>query len=225
MVTHSLTSLENKRLLKVAREYEQQGYQVVRRPEQAELPDFLAGLTPDLIAYGTEENVVVEVRSRATLSGAEDLTPLASAVNAVPGWRLDLVVTNPRSASVIDGRAEGLDRGGIRARLETVHHLLLIAEEDEEDAAALLAWSAAEAALRLLARRQGIELERDYPSFIVKKLYSLGVLSREEYEVLQEGLRFRNSIVHGFRLPESKRAVVNELLTKVSRWLEADPAL
>ncbi len=222
MVTHSLTRLENKRLLKVAREYEQQGYRVVRRPEKAELPDFLSGFTPDLVAYGAAENVVVEVRSKSTLSGAEDLTPLASAVNATPGWRLDLVVINPRSASVIDARAEELDRDGIRSRVETVRHLLRFAEEDEEDAAALLAWSAAEATLRAVARRHNIALERDQPAFIVKKLYSLGALGREEYEVLQEALRFRNAIVHGYRLPESKQTIVDELMNTVTGWLETD---
>jgi uncharacterized protein YutE (UPF0331/DUF86 family) len=221
-VTQSLNRLENKRLLEVAREYERQGYRVVRRPGKAELPDFLSGFTPDLIAYGAAENVVVEVRSKSTLSGAEDLTSLSSAVNATPGWRLDLVVTNPRSASVIDTRAEELDRDGIRARVETVRHLLRVTEEDEEDAAALLAWSAAEATLRAVARRHTIALEREQPALIVKKLYSLGALGREEYEVLQEALRFRNAIVHGYRLPESKRAIVDELMNTVTGWLETD---
>lgn len=221
-MTRSVASLEHRRLLDVVREYEEQGYRVVRQPNQDELPDFLADFAPDLVAYGPEETVVVEVRSKSTLSGSADLTALTDAVNAVPGWRLDLVVTNPRSMPIVAAGTEELDRAEIQARVGAVRQLL---RASQKEAAMLLAWSATEAALRLLARRQDIELERDHPSFIVKKLYSLGVLSREEYEVLQEGLRFRNSIVHGYRSPESKRDVVNELLTEVTGWLEADPAL
>jgi Holliday junction resolvase len=65
--------LEKKRLNSVAREYRKQGCKVLLYPGETDLPSFLSGFQPDLIAYSDEENVVVEVKSKSTLSKADYL--------------------------------------------------------------------------------------------------------------------------------------------------------
>jgi hypothetical protein len=92
------TELEHRRLLRLAREYEKQGYQVLRYPSPEQLPEPLQGFSIALIAKGSDETIVVDVRSRPnlTLNGPADLRRLAEKVEELPGWRLNLVVTNPR---------------------------------------------------------------------------------------------------------------------------------
>jgi Holliday junction resolvase len=98
-MSHSIESaLEHKRLLRVAREYRQQGFVVTISPKSGDLPEALASCTFDLIAEGEEKTIAVEVRTREhlTLNGPEDLRVLTQKVQQVPGWEIELVVTNPR---------------------------------------------------------------------------------------------------------------------------------
>lgn len=214
--------LENTRLAEVAHEYEREGYRVVRRPGKAELPDFLAGFEPDLIAYGADENVVIEVRSKPTLADSPNLVALSEAVGAMPQWRLDLVVTNNGFTRLVGADGEELDDAGIRERVAHVHHLLRI---EQEEAAALLAWSAAEATLRIIARREGVDIDRPQPAYIVETLYSLGLLGQDDYAVLQAALQLRNLIVHGFQPHAEPAGATTALVNKIETWLEANPAV
>jgi len=58
---------ERQRLISVASEYERQGYEVKLQPSRTDLPAFLAGFEPDLIATGKGETVVVQVKKRTEL--------------------------------------------------------------------------------------------------------------------------------------------------------------
>jgi uncharacterized protein YutE (UPF0331/DUF86 family) len=211
----SAEALEKKRLQGIAREYREKGYQVLLHPDETDLPSFLSGFQPDMIALGDKEKVVVEVKSKSTLSKADYLTALANAVNAQSGWRFELVVTNPVSPSVVEESAEILTQSEIQARIGSAHQLL---SSNQEDAATILAWSAVEAVLRLIVKRQGIAIGRQ-PLLLIKELYSLGILSREDYELLQEGMRFRNLIVHGFQSTEPTSELVRELIRIVEKLL------
>jgi hypothetical protein len=91
-------SREHRRVLSLAREYRQHGYDVTVYPQAEQLPAALAQCPFDLIARGVERVVAVEVRTREnlTLNGMEDLRRMTEKVNQVPGWDFELVVTNPR---------------------------------------------------------------------------------------------------------------------------------
>ncbi|MGD1861907.1 MAG: hypothetical protein ACFB0E_18285 [Leptolyngbyaceae cyanobacterium] len=92
------SSLEHRRVLKLAREYRHEGYEVTVYPGATELPEALSKCPLDLIAKGTDEVIAVEVRTREslTLNGFEDLRRIAEKVRELPGWMFELVVTNPR---------------------------------------------------------------------------------------------------------------------------------
>ena len=92
------TPLEHRRLLRLAREYDRAGYEVLLYPQDEALPEILQGCTLGLIARGEADTVVADVRSREnlTLNGSADLRRLTEKVNALPGWQFNLVVTNPR---------------------------------------------------------------------------------------------------------------------------------
>jgi hypothetical protein len=91
-------SREHQRLLKLAREYSQKGYQVTLYPEQTRLPAPLTCCPPTLIAEREDQAIAVEVRTHQnlTLNGDRDLRLMAKQVQQLPGWEFELVVTNPR---------------------------------------------------------------------------------------------------------------------------------
>jgi hypothetical protein len=88
-------------------------------------------------------------------------------------------------------------------------------------AALLLLWSATEGALRLLARRENIDLESLAPGYVLTRLYTLGLLGREQYQILDEIMRLRNQAAHGFQVLVTPQdltriaAVLRELLSEV----------
>ncbi|MEM1308985.1 MAG: hypothetical protein AAGF98_05685 [Cyanobacteria bacterium P01_H01_bin.153] len=92
------SSLEHRRVLRLAREYRHEGYEVTVYPEATELPEALSKCPLDLIAKGADEVIAIEVRTREslTLNGFEDLRRIAEKIRDLPGWMFELVVTNPR---------------------------------------------------------------------------------------------------------------------------------
>jgi uncharacterized protein YutE (UPF0331/DUF86 family) len=213
--------LEKKRLQSVAREYKKKGYRVLLHPSRDELPSFLSNFQLDMIAQSDEEKVVVEVKSQPTLSKADYLTALAGAVNAQPGWRFELVVTNPASPKIAEENAEVMLPAEIKERIQLVRDLF---NKKQEEAAAILVWSAMEATLRLVGQHQGVELAKKPSLLIIKELYSLGIISREDYELLEEGMRSRNLIAHGFRSAKPTTELVKKLIGTVEKLLDVETA-
>ena len=204
---------ERQQLASIASEYQRQGYEVKLQPAPADLPDFLIDFKPDLIAIGKGETVVIEVKSRDELKDEQSIASLEAAIRDRPGWRFELV---------IDGKAgdfrETLDAAQIRASAEEAEGLQ---RHGHLAAALLLLWSATEGALRLLANRENIELESLAPGYVLKRLYTLGLLGREQYRTLDETMRLRNHAAHGFQvsvIPQNlaaTAAVLRELLSQV----------
>lgn len=94
------SSLEHRRVLTLAREYRNEGYDVTVYPQAAELPEPLSTCPLDLIAKGADKVIAIEVRTREslTLNGFEDLRRMTEKIKEIPGWIFELVVTNPRQS-------------------------------------------------------------------------------------------------------------------------------
>jgi hypothetical protein len=67
------------------------------------------------------------------------------------------------------------------------------------EAALLLAWSAAEATLRLLAEKERLIVERDDAPYLMRLLVTRAVITREQYNQLWDALELRNAVAHGFK--------------------------
>lgn len=204
---------------KIAERYRAEGYEVILQPRGKDVPEFLDRLEPDLIARNSSESVVVEVKTRADLATDYNLRHLASVIDAQPGWRFDVVVTNPEiwPDEVSSGAVER-NTSEIRSLTRTAAKLVSLGELE---AAYLIAGSAAEAAMREVARRHEIPLERKHPQFVINTLYSEGMLSRSDYDKLEEAMRVRNTVGHGLkcgrldpRLPAFLIKVVDRLLDR-----------
>jgi uncharacterized protein YutE (UPF0331/DUF86 family) len=204
------SSLEDRRVRSTAQDYRDKGYKTVLQPVREELPDFLAAYTPDLYAENGEDHVVVIVKTRASLAKSRDLVQLAEALHHRPGWRLELVVTNPKQDwPEKETVFPLLNESEIAERFQQVEALQ---EQDQFDCAMLLAWTATEATLRQLAQRHNIKLKEQSSNYIIKQLFSLGILDRSQFNTLDHAIRFRDAIIHGFRLNQIEPWTVQNLI-------------
>jgi hypothetical protein len=201
----------------VAARYKSLGYDVVVRPGPVLLPEPLKQFRPDLLAKNAKEKVVVEVRSKATLSEAIPAKRVAQTIESMPGWRFELVVVNPELQTSVPARGEALSLKQITARTEEARTL---ASKGHLSAAFLVSWSAAEAVLRRIAAKYGLDTSGYSPAALYKELYSIGAISRRAYETFAEAVQARNSLVHGFKVSAaSLRTRLGSLIATVERLL------
>lgn len=208
--------IERKKLLEVAREYRKQGYRVVVEPQGEQLPEFLAAFRPDLIAQSDHETVVVEIKSRHSLSMSPEMEALAAAIQQREGWRFELIVTNPKEQEVIrENQDDLLAKQDILTRLNEARLLL---HQEHGEAALLLAWSATEATLRRLLIQEHLSAENSSVS-ILKNLFAYGIIDREQYSTLRQGLELRNTIMHGYKEGETSIDITSKLLSTMEQLL------
>jgi len=193
----------------VAERYRRRGYTVHVEPR--EVPSFLRGYRPDLIAKGPDESVVIEVKAAGTVE-PERWRDLAQAIQQEPGWRFEIVVPDPAQQTQEKNRTSSLSDAEVRERLAAADHL---AVAGTLDAALLVAWSALEAALRLMGEKYAVELPDDRPGTLITRLYMDGLLDRADYDLLTEALNQRNAVAHGYR-----RSVLPEDVTRLHEAVE-----
>jgi uncharacterized protein YutE (UPF0331/DUF86 family) len=212
-------NVERERLLKLAEEYRNKGYEVSFRPNPEDLPDFLRNYRPDMIARRGDEAVIIEVKSRSSLnsSSTQYLRNLAQVVEQHPGWRFELVMTNPEDAAYSPKAESSLQQPEIETRLQVARQLAT----QHPESAILYSWSLVEATLRLVAEHEGLSLQRFDPLYLVKQLVTEGVISRPEYQLLVNALSLRNAIAHGFKTTQLTQESVYKLIDITQHLLEA----
>ncbi|MEO0457595.1 MAG: hypothetical protein AAF152_13590 [Cyanobacteria bacterium P01_A01_bin.114] len=212
-------NLERERLLKLAEAYRSQGYEVSFHPNSEDLPDFLKNYRPDLIVRRGDESVIVEVKSRSSLnfSSTQYLRNLAQVVEQHPGWRFELVVTNPEDVPYSQKAESSLQKSDIEARLQVARQLAT----QHLESAILYSWSLVEATLRLVAESEKLSLQRFDSSYLVKQLATEGLISRSEYQLLMNALSLRNTIAHGFKTTQLTQEPVYGLINIAEQLLEA----
>lgn len=185
--------IESQAIDKVAEDYRRRGYDVAVMPRGPNLPEFLAGYQPDIIARGADESVVVEVKVGTQTSVAERFREIAERVNRQPGWRFSLVYVSPSEPDQVT-EAEPAPLAELQERAQDADSLL---QAGQPEAAFLLFWSACEGSLRLLGRRAQLPLENLPSSALIRELYSTGEISRDHFDTLMRLLPMRNRLVHG----------------------------
>lgn len=213
--------MQRSELEQVAEQYRTEGYEVTVSPESEVLPDFLRGDPPDILARRDGESVAVHVKQRREIVGDHRLAYLAGEVNSQPGWRFDLVVTGgkPWPDDVVDDALEP-NSERILTLLESAERLLL---QGEIEASCLVAWSAVEATLRDVARRNAIQLDHKGADFVLKTLVTEGVLDRGRYQSLREAFQARNTLAHGLSFPGIRRSVPESLIETSRELLGLQP--
>lgn len=218
-MNRSRSPTERRRLNKVAREYTDKGYRVIKEPTPESLPDFLTGLHPAMIAHADHEHVAVAIETTDSLPQSRDLVLLAAAIDPRADWRLELHVVG----SSPDRNAAVLEWWEIKRRLADARELLA----SQEAAALLLASAAAEAAARLIAKRNDVRLrrnEQDTPFATLRLLYSIGLVEHDDYRAIVDGARLRNLTAHGYRGHEPTRDSTIRMIEGVEHLLNEIPA-
>jgi hypothetical protein len=127
-------------------------------------------------------------------------------------WRKRLAWKTKRDSGEAEVRDSTDDATSSQSTTEQGGHFI---------ASFLLLWSATEGILRLLATRENVELESLAPGYVTTRLYTLGLIGREQYRVLDEALQLRNQAVHGFQVSVTRQDLANvatiarELLNEV----------
>lgn len=184
---------------KIGEDYRSRGYKVLVEPTAADIPSFLEDFRPDMIAHGPEDSVVVVVKAGTRTAASERFKELADTIRQQDGWRFSLVVVDPRSDDIAPTAQQLLTRDQIAERLKNGDELL---QQGAKEVAFVLLWTSTEALLRQIASREGLPLERLPSSALLKELFSLGILSRDDLDTALRAFAIRNSLVHGFDAPE-----------------------
>ena len=201
-----------RRVQELAREYRDRGYQVTVEPESGQLPEPLARFRPDLVARKADDLVVVEVKARESLPD-QRLQDLAEVVRRQPGWRFELVLLKPESGP------PGTRAWNAEDVQDSLRQTEAILNSGFPEAALLLAWSAAEATLRLLADKERLPLERDDAVYLLRLLVTRAVITREEYGRLWDVLELRNAVAHGLKPPQLDAAKIRAFCELVADLL------
>lgn len=207
-------TVEQSRTMALAEEYRGRGYEVIVEPSGDQLPEFLAGYQPDLIARHGPETLVVEVKSRRSLASDKKVRELARRVRSHPGWSFELVLVGDDTTTSDTGRS--LQRSEI---LQGIGEAERVEATGSTRAVLLVAWALAEAAVRLLMREQGVELQRLTPASVLKQAVGEGLITRSDYELMVRAMEHRNAVAHGFQPPEPEPSLHRELLQLTERLL------
>lgn len=186
---------------RIAEKYLAEGYEVIVRPQEAQLPAFAVGLRPDLLAVKADQRVLVEIKETAAeLLGDEKSVRAAEIINAQPDWRFDLVVLNDESTT--DRLAMQVPEPSLNSIRQRLAYAEQSARAGDQASALVAAWAALEAAMRRAARSAGVPLRHVAPSFLLRTLFANGLLDRSEFARLDTFLRSRNAVVHGLEAPD-----------------------
>ena len=198
---------------KTAEEYRRKGYEVTF---DAPL-DFLPGFRADLLASKADEVRVIEVTSRSSLAVNSRISELARAVDARPGWSFELLlVAEPEQLDSPEG-ARSFDHERILRRVGDAETALT---SGASESALVLAWSAFEAATRILvAGQEKSSRDNNAPGYFLDQAVFLGFVSHEEYRRLAKAKQYRNAIVHGFSHDEFSDELVRDVIGSVRRMI------
>lgn len=202
-----------RRIKEIAKDYESRGYSVIVSPNQSNLPNFLKGYEPDLIAQNELESVVVGVKStKGNTAQLKQYESLANAISEHKKWRFELVFTNPIEQTLQKSNVTELSLDKIRQRLDEVKSLI---DSNHIEAAFLLAWTTLEASIRLKLKNKKSDSTNKPTLAVIKTVFSLGYINSHDYKKLERLNQRRNQLIHGFDIPIDKSSV-NDLLNIVT---------
>ena len=210
-----ITILEKRRANEVAQNYLDQGYEVTREVEL----DFFPGYRVDMLIKKGDETKVVEVKTRTSVARNPAISELADILYDKTDWSLVMYWLGEPEVIYPPDDARPFGREDVFGRIENAERLL---ELGFSEGAFLLAWSAAEATVRLLIEAEGVcTIKRmTNSSYTLGTAVTEGVLRREDYDYLFKMMRHRNAVVHGFNSSDFDKALVTDLIETTRSLLQ-----
>ena len=187
---------------KRAAEYRSRGYEVL---QDAPL-EFLPGFQADLLVRKDGESKVISVQTRRSLAVTPEIDRVSEILGTKPGWSFDLLLVGEPERLEAPENAQPFTGEDILSRIEEAEGAFATGFAQ---AAFLLAWSACEAAVRILVAAEGVDIRRvTQAGYVLGQAVFHGALSSNDDMYLSDMLGYRNAIVHGFAVKdfESNRA-------------------
>ena len=225
-MTESTIALVEHRVRAITAAYREKGYAVIKAPSSAQMPEFLAGYHPDLLASNASEWVVVVVKPRSALAKEPKISELARLLQNLPEWRLDLALVDTGEQLDVPEESRPFAKEDIRRAIAKAEGLLAAGFAE---AALMQAWAGAEAIVRMLTMEEAEAMEEgrlpEPPTspYVLNTAVYLGAICREDYDFLSQTLRLRNAIAHGLTPPDFDNGLVVALIGKTKRLLEMQP--
>lgn len=211
-------SLEQKKTLsKLAAKYRSDGYEVELNASVPQLTKSFHNFRADLVARRDDETVILEVKSYVEMSKDSHLARLAKTINGIPGWRFEVVVLKPKREAP-GTNPELLNVKDLNNRTRIADKL---GDRNEFDLAMLVIWTNVEALLRHVANIEGIKLENQSTEYILKKLLSYGLLTKKVYKLFSEGLKYRNKLVHGYKISSLHKSKLNVMADSIAALIKS----
>lgn len=200
--THEINERTKIRL--IAQELEEQGYSVTLYPAPELIPFSLVNYRPDILATGTQDNILVEVKTRGETKSIERYKSIAEEVGKHKGWRFMLSTIDEPYQSESSEIKQELSNDAIGRALSRVDALL---ESDHYEMALPYLWTIFISGMRSAGRLQGLPMDATSDRSVVNYMYSMGLISASDYEQSNAFLSTRNKIIHTFESELSKSEV------------------
>jgi len=148
------------------------------------------------------------------------LLKLAGCIAEQADWRLELIVTNPKSSSPLAGptEREHLNRREIYLRHATARELF---HAGYHEAAFLQMWSSIVATLWDIQERMDIPIKNEDIPYGLKQLVSLALISEDEYHLILQALDKQNCLAQGFLCEEIHENFLRSLSEITLRLLKS----
>ena len=169
--------------------YRRRSYDVVEQPRGDGLPEFLRGLSPDLVVRKEDDCAVVVIKTREEVVGSNEIVELAAKVDAQPGWRLEFVSLGRRKVAAAGPSEQGLE--------QLMASALAVYDAGERNLALISLVSVAEELLRDVALEQRIRTPDQDIRTIIGALEFEGLIDEATTSVLERAWERRNELVHG----------------------------
>ena len=211
--------VENAFIDKMAAEYLSNGYSVEREGTL----DFLPGFRPDLLVKKGDEVKVIEVKPKTSLPTDPGIFEITKAISARPGWSFELRLLDEPERMDAPSGARPYEIPAIDRRISEAE---AAAAAGLKDAAFLLAWSACEAAIRILVSAAGVDINRvTWPGHTLGHAAHRGVITGEDDNFLTNMLTYRNALSHGFEVDGPSDERLEDLIAaaKIIRQAASSP--
>ncbi len=208
-------------LEKAKSELEREGYHVFVKPSGSDVPSFLEGYEPDIVARrGEKEGIVVGIKSvPPTQRDNKRAAYFAREVRKHPGWHFHLYLARPRQEDLDVALQPG--KAQLLSDWKTANRL---AEDGDLKAAIAYAWGMLEAVARHLTLDEKRGAARRYlPASVVGALVSDGFVDDAVGIKLHDVAAIRNRVVHGFTKTKVSKAQVDFLLETIRALIDEIP--
>ena len=214
MVSYS-SPTEQAILESILPDLEAEGFDVFVQPSHHLLPRFMENYQPDAIALRSDRKIAIEVKSKF-LASDKKIRQLHDIFAHQPEWELRVFYAPPRTAEQI------IDRLVSKSDLtDSLNSLPMLLTEAGPVPAILTAWSAFEAAARLLMPKR---LERPQPSaHLVDLLAFEGYLTPSEADRARPLGILRNRAAHGDFSIDFDAAQLEDIAVMTAMLLELSP--